>query len=167
MSCYTSRVSRRQRSPRDPKSPWPPKGAQDPSAASTPPFSKIRIGSGKTSRFPDYHLNLTCTCFPDFQIYVLGPEEFHSAYDAARLWTAVAAASGTESRRLWGSNPRIVACVRVALPEGCLSNTASSVFYGITCLIRLIEVAAPFATFEENLCQTSSVRQVVPPDVLT
>ena len=29
---------------------------------------------------------------------------------------------------------------------------ASFVFYGIACLIRLIEVAALFATFEENLC---------------
>ena len=38
------------------------------------------------------------------------------------------------------------------------------VFYGITCLMRLIEFAASFATFEENMCQTSSVRQVIPPE---
>ena len=30
--------------------------------------------------------------------------------------------------------------------------TASFVFYGITCLIRLIQFAAFFATFEENMC---------------
>ena len=28
----------------------------------------------------------------------------------------------------------------------------SFVFYGITCLIRLVEFAALFATFEENTC---------------
>ena len=38
-----------------------------------------------------------------------------------------------------------------------LSNTASVVVYGITCLIRLIEFAAWFTTFEEHTC----VRQVV------
>ena len=37
------------------------------------------------------------------------------------------------------------------------------VFYGITCLIRLVESAKLFATFEESVCCTSSVRQVVPP----
>ena len=37
------------------------------------------------------------------------------------------------------------------------------VFYGITCLIRLIELAASFAAFEGHMCYTSSVRQVVPP----
>ena len=41
----------------------------------------------------------------------------------------------------------------VALPvQRYLSNTASFVFYGITRLIRLIESAALFATFEENMC---------------
>ena len=45
-----------------------------------------------------------------------------------------------------------------------LSNTASFVFYGITCLIRLIEFVALFVTFEENPRETSSVRQVVPPE---
>ena len=43
---------------------------------------------------------------------------------------------------------------------------ASCVFYGITCLIRLIELATLFATFEERVCYTSSVRQVVPPGLL-
>ena len=33
-----------------------------------------------------------------------------------------------------------------------LSNTTSSVFYSITCLIRLMEFAALFATFEETMC---------------
>ena len=37
------------------------------------------------------------------------------------------------------------------LSKRYLSNTASLVFYGITCLIRLIEFAALFATIEENL----------------
>ena len=56
----------------------------------------------------------------------------------------------------------------VALPvRRYLSNAASFVFYGIACLMRLIEVTALFATFEENMCQTSSVRQVVPPDHLS
>ena len=45
-----------------------------------------------------------------------------------------------------------------------MSNRVSFVFYGNACLIRLIEFAALFAAFEENMCQTSSVRQVVPPD---
>ena len=31
-------------------------------------------------------------------------------------------------------------------------DMASFVFYGITCLIRLIEVAPLFTTFEENIC---------------
>ena len=35
-----------------------------------------------------------------------------------------------------------------------------------TCLLRLIEFAELFATFEENPCQTSSVGQVVPPGLL-
>ena len=48
------------------------------------------------------------------------------------------------------------------LVERSLSNTASFVFYGITCLKRLIESAALFATFEEEVCQTSGVRQVAP-----
>ena len=33
-----------------------------------------------------------------------------------------------------------------------LSKAASFVFYGVTCLIRLIEFAACFAKFEENMC---------------
>ena len=33
----------------------------------------------------------------------------------------------------------------------CLTNTASFIFYGITCLTLLIDFAALFATFEENL----------------
>ena len=33
-----------------------------------------------------------------------------------------------------------------------LSNAASFVFYGVACLIRLIEFATFFATFEERLC---------------
>ena len=33
-----------------------------------------------------------------------------------------------------------------------LSNTASFVFFGITCLITLIEVAALLTTFEEEMC---------------
>ena len=33
-----------------------------------------------------------------------------------------------------------------------LSNAVSFVFYGITCLMRLVEVAALFATIEENVC---------------
>ena len=37
------------------------------------------------------------------------------------------------------------------------------VFYGITCLIRLVESAGLFASFEESVCYTSSVRQVAPP----
>ena len=42
---------------------------------------------------------------------------------------------------------------RVALLVCCyLSNTASFVFYVITRLIQLIEFAAVFAAFEENLC---------------
>ena len=45
-----------------------------------------------------------------------------------------------------------------------LSNTVSRVFYGITRLIPLIELAASFATFEENMRSTSSARKVVPPD---
>ena len=43
-------------------------------------------------------------------------------------------------------------------------NTASSVFYGITSLIRLIAFAVFFTTFEEHLCETSSVGQVLPPE---
>ena len=38
----------------------------------------------------------------------------------------------------------------------CLINTTSSVFYGITCLTRLVEFAALFVTFEER----TRVRQV-------
>ena len=33
-----------------------------------------------------------------------------------------------------------------------LSNTASFVVYGITCLTRLIEFAELFTTFEEHMC---------------
>ena len=32
-----------------------------------------------------------------------------------------------------------------------LSSTAPFVFYGVTCLIRLIEFATLFATFEEDM----------------
>ena len=35
----------------------------------------------------------------------------------------------------------------------------------MTCLVRLIEFATLFVDFEENLCWTSSVRQVFPPDL--
>ena len=60
-------------------------------------------------------------------------------------------------------------------PPGCLgwdylsnasylSNAALFVFYGITCLTRLVDVATLFATFEETMRWTSSVRQAVPPD---
>ena len=35
-----------------------------------------------------------------------------------------------------------------------------------TARIRLIDFAVLFTTFEENMCQASSVRQVVPPEVL-
>ena len=45
-----------------------------------------------------------------------------------------------------------------------MSNTASCVFYDITCLIRLIEFTELFAIVEESLCYTSSVRQVAPPE---
>ena len=45
------------------------------------------------------------------------------------------------------------------LVQRYLSNMASFVFYGITCLIRLIEFATGFATFEESQCQTGSLRQ--------
>ena len=38
-----------------------------------------------------------------------------------------------------------------------------SIFYGVTCLIRQIVVAAFFTPFEENMRQTSRVRQVVLP----
>ena len=38
------------------------------------------------------------------------------------------------------------------LVQRYFSNTASSVFYGIACQIRLIEFAASFTTFEDNLC---------------
>ena len=52
------------------------------------------------------------------------------------------------------------------LVQRYLSNTASSVFYGIACLIRLAGFAALFATFEEDMREKkSSVRQVVPPEV--
>ena len=44
----------------------------------------------------------------------------------------------------------------------CSSDAASFVFYGTTCLIRLIEFATSFATFEESLCETSSIRQIIP-----
>ena len=44
------------------------------------------------------------------------------------------------------------------------SNEASLVLYGSTCRIRLIKFAAWFAAFEENLRQTSSARQVAPPE---
>ena len=40
--------------------------------------------------------------------------------------------------------------------------TASFVFYGVTCLMRLIGFAALFASGEEHVCYTSSVRQVNP-----
>ena len=33
-----------------------------------------------------------------------------------------------------------------------LSNMTSFVFYGITCLMRLIEMATLFTTFEEHMC---------------
>ena len=49
--------------------------------------------------------------------------------------------------------------------ERYLSNTTSCVCYGITCLIRLIQFAALFTTLEERVCWTTSVRQVVPPEV--
>ena len=45
----------------------------------------------------------------------------------------------------------------------CLALLASGIFYGIPCLIRLIEFAAFFDTFEEGARETSSV---VPPEVL-
>ena len=45
-----------------------------------------------------------------------------------------------------------------------MSNTASFVIYGTACLIRLVELAAFFATFEESVCYTSGVRQAVPPE---
>ena len=35
----------------------------------------------------------------------------------------------------------------------------------MTCLIRLIVYSTLFTTFEENRCETSSVRQVVPPEL--
>ena len=38
------------------------------------------------------------------------------------------------------------------LVQRYLSDAASFVFYGITCLMRLIEFAASFVTFEENMC---------------
>ena len=50
------------------------------------------------------------------------------------------------------------------LVQRYLSNTASLVFNGITCLIRLIQFATSITTFEESVCYTSSVRQVVPPE---
>ena len=37
------------------------------------------------------------------------------------------------------------------LVQRCLSNTASFVFCGITCLMRLSEFAPLFATFEESV----------------
>ena len=36
--------------------------------------------------------------------------------------------------------------------------------YGIACLIRLVESATLFVTFEESVCYTSNVRRVVAPD---
>ena len=71
----------------------------------------------------------------------------------------------SSGRRCLRAEETPAAVQRVALlVQRYLSNTASFVFYGITCLIRLIELAALFNTFEENMCQTSSVRQVVPPE---
>ena len=37
------------------------------------------------------------------------------------------------------------------------TNTALFVFYGIACLIRLIEFAALFATSEEHMCERQAV----------
>ena len=37
-----------------------------------------------------------------------------------------------------------------------LSDTAWFVFYGIACLMRLIEIATAIVTFEEHVCETSS-----------
>ena len=33
-----------------------------------------------------------------------------------------------------------------------MSNTASFVFYGVACLIRRVDFAALFTTFEEHAC---------------
>ena len=46
-----------------------------------------------------------------------------------------------------------------------LSKTASLVFYSVTSLMRLLEFDAFFTTLEEHLRETSSVRQVAPPDM--
>ena len=46
----------------------------------------------------------------------------------------------------------------------CLYNAALRVFYGATCLLRPVESATLFATFEDIVCYTSRVRQVVPHD---
>ena len=43
----------------------------------------------------------------------------------------------------------------------------SRYFYGSTCLIRLLEYATSFDTLEEIACYTSSVRQVVPPEMIS
>ena len=50
------------------------------------------------------------------------------------------------------------------LVQRYLSNMASFVVYGITCLIRLVVFAELFTIVEEIVCYTSTLRQVIPPD---
>ena len=72
---------------------------------------------------------------------LLGPtgrRQLHAGMRPAALWQVT-----FERRELGGAT---------CLNATCLIRTDSFVFYGITCLIRLIECAALFATFEENLC---------------
>ena len=45
-----------------------------------------------------------------------------------------------------------------------LSDMAPCAFYGSTCLIWLLLFAVRFDTFAENMCYTSSVRQVITPE---
>ena len=57
----------------------------------------------------------------------------------------------------------IYICTYMYLSNATCLMRPHVVVHGTACLIRLLESAALFATFEEDMCQTSSVRQVVPP----
>ena len=61
----------------------------------------------------------------------------------------------SEDEDLWGGTNY--------LPKSYLSRTASFVFYSITCLNTASLICCiALATFEEHMCQTSSVGQVAP-----
>ena len=69
---------------------------------------------------------------------------------AARSAAAPVFASASERRALCSARSSSShSCWVALLVQHYLSNTASSVFYGITSLIRLIEFATFFTTFEE------------------